>query len=71
MAVKLSKESTICLTSGRKWKKNMRIRNYKKGIAELESQLSWNSEKDYFPFEESNIKFYKSGIGTKVPPDIK
>lgn len=26
---------------------------------------------DYVPFEESNVKFYKSGIGAKVPPDIK
>lgn len=26
---------------------------------------------DYVPFEESNVKFYKSGIGAKVPSDIK
>ena len=28
-------------------------------------------KKDYVPFEESNVKFYKSGINAKVPPDIK
>lgn len=28
-------------------------------------------KKDYVPFEESNVKFYKSGINTKIPPDIK
>lgn len=28
-------------------------------------------KKDYVPFEESNVKFYRSGIGAKVPPDIK
>ena len=28
-------------------------------------------KKDYVPFEESNVKFYKSGINTKVPPEIK
>ena len=28
-------------------------------------------KKDYVPFEESNVKFYKSVIGAKVPPDIK
>lgn len=28
-------------------------------------------KKDYVPFEESNVKFYRSCIGAKVPPDIK
>lgn len=28
-------------------------------------------KKDYVPFEESNVKFYKSGINAKIPPDIK
>lgn len=31
-----------------------------------------DSPKKYsVPFEKSNVKFYKSGIGAKVPPDIK
>ncbi|AIZ37256.1 carbamoyl-phosphate synthase large subunit [Parvimonas micra] len=28
-------------------------------------------KKDHVPFEESNVKFYKSGINAKVPPDLK
>ena len=28
-------------------------------------------KKDYVPFEESNVKFHKGGIGAKIPPDIK
>lgn len=28
-------------------------------------------KKDYIPFEESNVKFYKSRINAKVPPDLK
>lgn len=28
-------------------------------------------KKDYVPFEESNVKFYRSGINAKVPPEIK
>lgn len=28
-------------------------------------------KKDYVPFEERNVKFYKSGINVKVPPDLK
>lgn len=29
-----------------------------------------NTKKDYVPFEESNVKFYKNGISTKVPPNL-
>ncbi len=42
-----------------------------------ESMQDWKAnypdslKKDYVPFEESNVKFYKSGINTKIPPDIK
>ena len=28
-------------------------------------------KKDYVPFEESNVKFYRKGISAKIPPDIK
>ena len=28
-------------------------------------------KKDYVPFEESNVKFYRKGITAKIPPDIK
>ena len=28
-------------------------------------------KKDYVPFEESNVKFYRNGISAKIPPEIK
>lgn len=28
-------------------------------------------KKDYVPFEESNVKFYRKGTAAKIPSDIK
>ena len=28
-------------------------------------------KKDYVPFEETNVKFYRNGISAKIPPEIK
>lgn len=43
----------------------MKKKHYKIG-----RQTILTTKKDYVPFEESNVKFYKNGINTKVPPDI-
>lgn len=43
----------------------------KEALQDWKANYPDSLKKDYVPFEESNVKFYKSGIGAKVPPDIK
>ena len=43
----------------------------KEALQDWKANYPDSLKKDYIPFEESNVKFYKSGIGAKVPPDIK
>ena len=43
----------------------------KEALQDWKANYPDNLKKDYVPFEESNVKFYKSGISAKIPPDIK
>lgn len=43
----------------------------KEALQDWKANYPDSLKKDCVPFEESNVKFYKSGIGVKVPPDIK
>ena len=43
----------------------------KEALQDWKANYPDSLKKDYVPFEESNVKFYKSGIRAKVPPDIK
>ena len=43
----------------------------KEALQDWKANYPGSLKKDYVPFEESNVKFYKSGINTKIPPDIK
>ena len=43
----------------------------KEALQDWKSNYPDNLKKDYVPFEESNAKFYKSGINTKIPLDVK
>ena len=43
----------------------------KEALQDWKANYPDSLKKDYVPFEESNVKFYKSGINTKIPPDIK
>ena len=43
----------------------------KEALQDWKANFPDSLKKDYVPFEESNVKFYKSGINTKIPPDIK
>ena len=42
-----------------------------KGGSAQEANYPDSLKKDYVPFEESNVKFYKSGINAKVQPNLK
>lgn len=43
----------------------------KEGLHDWKTNNPDRLKKDYVPFEESNVKFYRSSIEAKVPPDIK
>ena len=43
----------------------------KEALEDWKANFPDSLKKDYVPFEESNVKFYKSGISAKIPPDIK
>lgn len=43
----------------------------KEALQDWKANYPDSLKKDYVPFEESNVKFYKSGINAKVPPEIK
>ena len=43
----------------------------KEALQDWKANYPDSLKKDYVPFEESNVKFYKSGINAKIPPDIK
>lgn len=43
----------------------------KEAFQNLKTNYPDSLKKDYVPFEESNVKFYKGGIGAKIPTDIK
>ena len=43
----------------------------KEALQDWKANYPDSLKKDYVPFEESNVKFYKSGINAKVPPDLK
>lgn len=42
-----------------------------KALQDWKANYPDSLKKDYVPFEESNVKFYKKGISVKVSPDIK
>lgn len=43
----------------------------KEALEDWKANFPDSLKKDYVPFEESNVKFYKNGINAKVPPDLK
>lgn len=43
----------------------------KEALQDWKANYPDSLKKDYVPFEESNVKFYKKGITAKIPPDIK
>ena len=43
----------------------------KEALQDWKANFPESLKKDYALFEESNVKFYRSGIGVKVPPEIK
>ena len=43
----------------------------KEALQDWKANYPESLKKDYVPFEESNVKFYKSRINAKVPPEIK
>ena len=43
----------------------------KEGLQDWKANSPDSLKKDYVPFEESNVKLYKSGINAKLPPDLK
>ena len=42
----------------------------KEALQDWKADYPEGLKKDYVPFEESNVKFYRKGITAKVPPDI-
>lgn len=42
----------------------------KEALQDWKSNYPDSLKKDYVPFEESNVKFYRKGITAKVPLDI-
>ncbi len=42
----------------------------KEALQDWKANYPDSLKKDYVPFEESNVKFYKDGINTKIPPDV-
>jgi len=42
----------------------------KEALQDWKANYPDSLKKDYVPFEESNVKFYRKGITAKVPPDI-
>ena len=43
----------------------------KEALQDWKANYPESLKKDYVPFEESNVKFYRKGIFAKIPPDIK
>ena len=43
----------------------------KEALEDWKTNYPDSLKKDYVPFEESNVKFYKNRINTKIPPNIK
>ena len=43
----------------------------KEALQDWKANYPDSLKKDYVPFEESNVKFYRKGISAKIPPDIK
>lgn len=43
----------------------------KEALQDWKANFPESLKKNYVPSEESYVKFYRSGIGAKVPPDIK
>ena len=52
-------------------------KKYKNNEITKEAYEDWKAnypdilKKDYVPFEESHVKFYRKGIFAEIPPDIK
>lgn len=42
----------------------------KEALQDWKANYPDSLKKDYVPFEESNVKFYRKGIFAKIPPDI-
>ncbi|WP_454927529.1 hypothetical protein [Abiotrophia defectiva] len=42
----------------------------KEALEDWKANYPDSLKKDYVPFEESNVKFYRKGITANVPPDI-
>lgn len=43
----------------------------KEALQDWKANYPESLKKDYVPFEESNVKFYRKGISAKIPLDIK
>lgn len=43
----------------------------KEALEDWKANYPESLKKDYVPFEESNVKFYRNGISAKIPPEIK
>ena len=43
----------------------------KEALQDWKANYPDSLKKDYIPFWESDLKFYKSSIGAKIPPNIK
>lgn len=43
----------------------------KEALQDWKTNYPDSLKKDYLPFEENNVKFYRKGITAKIPPDIK
>lgn len=71
LVVKLFLELKACLNNGKMKEKYENNEITKEALEDWKANYPNSLKKDYLPFEESNVKFYRSGIGAKVPPDIK
>ena len=43
----------------------------KEALHDWKANYPDSMKKEFVPFEESNVKFYRSGINAKIPPNIK
>ncbi|WP_462258259.1 hypothetical protein [Dialister invisus] len=71
LVAKLFLELEACLNNGKMKEKYENNEITKEALEDWKANYPNSLKKDYLPFEESNVKFYRSGIGAKVPPDIK
>jgi len=71
-AVRLFSKFVICLNSGRIMKEQYENNEItKEALQDWKANYPDSLTKDYFPFEESNVNFYKKSISVKIPPNIK